>query len=75
MTDEEIRKMAQESCGDMRLTGAVMFGADELRIFAGKVAAKENEACAVINDRPHWKTEVRNALHERAEQIRARMKP
>ena len=49
-TTEEVIRLAREACGEFRLTGAVMFGADELQVFAAKVAdlvrAEENEACA-----------------------------
>lgn len=46
--------------------------AEDLDRFAALVAAHEREACALICEKPHWKIVARNALQERAAEIRAR---
>ena len=46
MTRDDVIRMAAEACGEFRLTGAVMFGADELQLFAEKVADSVIESVA-----------------------------
>lgn len=85
-TTEEVIKLAREAG---LLTGTVDSGKTsfpfvcpcvgtncfpEITRLIDLVRAEENEACAKINDEPHFKIVVRNELKRRADAMRARRK-